>query len=198
MDPKKLLERQDRLQDEARSILTKLRLPGRLSLIGRPLQVGSSALGLMVRRDLDITVICAELDLKRVAKLCSELICLEGIKNLRFQNRIDRSEQTTPTITNDLQISLSYQLDNERTWNIQVRLIDEPERQLDLQHIKSLPTKLNPLNRELILTIKNEWYQHPEYGESVTGYLICDAVLNQGVTSLKEFEQWMEKRSKTC
>ncbi len=198
MDPKKLLERQDRLQDEARSILTKLRLPGRLSLIGRPLQVGSSALGLMVRRDLDITVICAELDLKRVAKLCSELICLEGIKNLRFQNRIDRSEQTTPTITNDLQISLSYQLDNERTWNIQVRLIDEPERQLDLQHIKSLPTKLNPLNRELILTIKNEWYQRPEYGTSVTGYLICDAVLNQGVTSLKEFEQWMEKRSKTC
>ena len=198
MDPKKLLERQDRLQDEARSILTKLRLPGRLSLIGRPLQVGSSALGLMVRRDLDITVICAELDLKRVAKLCSELICLEGIKNLRFQNRIDRSEQTTPTITNDLQISLSSQLDNERTWNIQVRLIDEPERQLDLQHIKSLPTKLNPLNRELILTIKNEWYQRPEYGTSVTGYLICDAVLNQGVTSLKEFEQWMEKRSKTC
>lgn len=198
MDPKKLLERQDRLQDEARSILTKLRLPGRLSLIGRPLQVGSSALGLMVRRDLDITVICAELDLKRVAKLCSELICLDGIKNLHFQNRIDRSEQTTPTITNDLQISLSYQLDNERTWNIRVRLIDEPERQLDLQHIKSLPTKLNPLNRELILAIKNEWHQRPEYGESVTGYLICDAVLNQGVTSLKEFEQWMEKRPKTC
>lgn len=194
MNAKKLLERQDQLQKEASSVLTKLRLPGRLSLIGRPLQVGSSALGLMVRRDLDITVICAELDLKRVAKLCSELICLDGIKALHFQNRIDRSEQMTPTLTNDLQLILSYQLEEKKEWTIQVRLIDEPERQIDLQHIKQLPAKLNPINRELILAIKDEWAQRPEYGQTVSGFLICDAVLNQGITSLKEFESWVEKR----
>lgn len=197
MNSNELQEQQNRLQQEANNVLTKLRLPGRLSVVGRPIQVGSSALGLMTRRDLNINVICAELDLKKVAKICADLIGLEGIRELRFTNGTDTFNQNTSTTVAGFNLSLTYQAEKGKEWNIDVCFIDEPERQPALQHIKTLPTLLNPINREIILTIKQAWSEKAEYGVKVTGYHIYDAVLHQGVTSTEAFEEWIENQVPT-
>lgn len=194
MDINALHEQQNSLQKEANAVLTKLRLPGRLSVIGRPIQVGSSALGLMTWRDLDITVICAELDLKKVAKICSDLIGLEGVHHLRFKNDAGDWNQDVTTYPDGLYVSLTYQLDADKEWNIDIWFIDEPERQPDLQHIKTLPSLLNPINREVILSIKQAWCQKPEYRKTVSGYLIYDAVLHQGISSLEAFNEWIKNK----
>lgn len=57
-----LYQRQAALQAEAETVEADLGLIELLSSVGRPVRVGSVALGLMVWRDLDLTVICSELD----------------------------------------------------------------------------------------------------------------------------------------
>jgi len=55
------LEQQQVLQSQAVEVQQDLHLPQRLSVVGAPVRVGSAAPGVMVRRDLDFTVICADL-----------------------------------------------------------------------------------------------------------------------------------------
>jgi hypothetical protein len=56
------LERERQLQDEAAAVLADLELLPLLQQLGRPVQVGSVPLGLMVAHDIDLTVLCSELD----------------------------------------------------------------------------------------------------------------------------------------
>ena len=53
-----LLRRQDDLQSEAANVVADLDLFSILSRAGEATQVGSSATGLMVQRDIDICVLC--------------------------------------------------------------------------------------------------------------------------------------------
>ena len=61
-----LLERQDALQAEAMAVLADLDLFVLLRRFGTPTHTGSSALGLMVRRDIDVTTVCPSLDVEAV------------------------------------------------------------------------------------------------------------------------------------
>jgi hypothetical protein len=59
-----LLRRQAELQAEARAVEADLQLDELLGQIGQVNRVGSAALGLMVWRDVDLTVVCAKLALE--------------------------------------------------------------------------------------------------------------------------------------
>ena len=79
MDSTVLFKKQNKLQKEAAEILGKLKLFKRLSATGKPIVVGSSAVGLMVRRDIDVTVVCATLDIKKVIKISNDLM-IQGLR----------------------------------------------------------------------------------------------------------------------
>jgi hypothetical protein len=55
-------DRQKPLQKEADEVVELLGLEPMLASIGRPVRVGSSAMGLMVKRDIDITEVCERLE----------------------------------------------------------------------------------------------------------------------------------------
>ena len=57
-----LLDRQRALQMEADQVAQDLMLMELAQPLGNPVLVGSAALGLMVWRDLDVTVVCRGLD----------------------------------------------------------------------------------------------------------------------------------------
>ena len=57
-EAQELLERQAHLQAESRALLADLDLMTMLRSAGHPVQIGSSVLGLMVWRDIDIQVYC--------------------------------------------------------------------------------------------------------------------------------------------
>jgi hypothetical protein len=61
MEIDELLRRQDQLQAEAATVRQDLGLDQRLSTLGEVVPVGSAALGLMVWRDLDLTMVCRSL-----------------------------------------------------------------------------------------------------------------------------------------
>lgn len=54
--------------------------------IGRPIQVGSVALGLMVARDIDLTILCPVLDATRVFDAIRPLAAHPRVRELRFRN----------------------------------------------------------------------------------------------------------------
>ena len=69
-----LLRRQDRLQTEADALLARLDLLRHLRRVGRPEQIGSSVLGLMVWRDIDVNVVSPGLRAARAFEAMSPLI----------------------------------------------------------------------------------------------------------------------------
>jgi hypothetical protein len=84
-----ILKKQAELQVEADAIVGALHLDALLRTAGDPVRVGSSALGLMVRRDIDITVVCERLDpatRRTVAEIAGELMLDSHVGALRYRN----------------------------------------------------------------------------------------------------------------
>ena len=91
-----LLERQLALQEEAAAVLDDLELVPLLQTVGDPIKVGSMALGLMVTRDIDMTVLCPELDATRVFEAIRALSSHPRVRELRFRNDTGHWNVTTP------------------------------------------------------------------------------------------------------
>lgn len=84
-----LLHLQTELQSEASRVQTEFDLTARLSRVGKPVRVGSAELGLMARRDLDITVTCARLDAEthaEIMRIGAELALQNQVQQVRFRN----------------------------------------------------------------------------------------------------------------
>jgi hypothetical protein len=84
MEIDELLRRQDQLQAEAATVRQDLGLDQRLSILGEVVPVGSAALGLMVWRDLDVTVVCHRLDAEVVAGAGALLAGHPRVREVRF------------------------------------------------------------------------------------------------------------------
>lgn len=186
-----LVQRQEDLQGEAGAVNSDLRLEELLADVGDPVWVGSAALGLMVRRDLDVTVVCPALGaavLEAVTQIGARLAGHPRVWKVDFRN--DTGHWNTDSAYPDgLYLGVRYRSDPERDWNLDVWFVDEPDRQPDLAHVRSLPARLTPENRAVILEIKDAWADRPEYGVSVRGSDIYRSVLDDGVRTLEQFNQ---------
>lgn len=85
-----LLDDQRLLQEEADRVVELLQLEALLSNIGKPIRVGSSAMGLMVRRDIDITVVCKDLSSETRAAFSQVgaklMLMARHVVSVRFRN----------------------------------------------------------------------------------------------------------------
>lgn len=84
MEIDELLHRQDQLQAEAATVRQDLGLDQRLSTLGEVVPVGGAALGLMVWRDLDLTVVCRRLDAEAAAGAGALLAGHPRVREVRF------------------------------------------------------------------------------------------------------------------
>ena len=84
-----LLERQRALPDEAAAVLEDLELLPLLRTVGDAIKVGSMAPGLMVARDIDLTILCPELDPTRVFRRSRRFVA-SRVRGLRFRNDTGR------------------------------------------------------------------------------------------------------------
>ncbi|MFJ9844129.1 hypothetical protein ACIRYZ_27460 [Kitasatospora sp. NPDC101155] len=197
-----LLRRQAELRAEADAVNADLGLDALLGALGTPVRVGSSALGLMVRRDLDVTVVCPRLDAsvhERVAALGARLALHERVRQVRFRNDTGAWNADPGAYPDGLYLGLSYRSPQGRSpggrspagndWTLDLWFVDDPDRQPDLAHLRELPPRLTPQTRAAILRIKHAWAQSPEYGRSVRGWDVYRAVLEDGVRSPEEFER---------
>ncbi|MFD1674364.1 hypothetical protein [Alicyclobacillus fodiniaquatilis] len=194
MTDDELLRQQHSLQIEAKEVADELQLDELLTTVGEPTRVGSSALGLMVWRDLDITVVCSSLNKENIAHIAREMMVRRGVRELRFLND-SGSLKMDSDYPDGLYLGIKYRSLNGADWKLDIWFVDEPEKQPDLQHIKTMPARITPELRKSILNIKRVWSTRVEYGKQVTSYDIYTAVLDDDIRTLSQFDEWLRNKS---
>ena len=188
-----LLRRQAALQAEAGAVEADLHVAELLGPIGEVNHVGSAALGLMVWRDLDLTVVCAKLALEPVTAVSARLAAHPRVNTITFRNDSEHWK-TNPNYPDGLYLGVGYRSPTNADWKLDIWFVDEPERQPDLAHMRWMPEKLTLETRTSILLIKSAWASRPEYGKSVKSFDIYQSVLEDGVQTLEAFDAWLDQR----
>lgn len=188
-----LVVRQDVLRAEAVDVLLDLDLFERLGTVGRPVQTGSLALGLMVWRDIDVTVRCPTLAVAPIFEALRPLALHPRVRRLVFRNDTGHWN-TDPDYPDGLYWGVDCRSQAGDDWKLDVWFLREGTTQFDLQHIESLPPRLTPETRLAILRIKEAWHRRPEYGSDVRSYDIYEAVLDYGARTPAEFEAYLRER----
>lgn len=189
-----LLARQRQLQAEAAAVAEELNLDPLLKAAGAPIKVGSAALGLMTWRDLDMTVVCTKLDIAAISGIASQLMANPRVRDMKFINDTG-SWNTDPAYPDGYFIGLNYQSESGNKWELDIWFVDEPEKQPDLRHIRTMPGRLTPEAVVSILRIKTVWAPKTEYGKQVKSFDIYTAVLDDHVRTPDEFERWLQSRN---
>jgi hypothetical protein len=189
-----LLARQRALQAEAEQVRARLDLDRILGAVGDPVLVGSAALGLMAWRDIDTTVVCPSLDDRLVLAAAAELGAHPDVKALQYRDDSGRFNEDPQQYPDGLYIGLSYHPAGQAEWKLDVWFVDDPGRQPDLEHLRTLPGRLSDDARVVILRIKSIWSTRPQYGKSVRSWDIYTAVLDHHVRDPDEFDRWLLHR----
>ncbi len=187
-----LLQRQARLQAEAADVLDDLDLIGVLEAAGAPHQVGSVAHGLMIWRDIDVTVVCDRLDVPSVMQIGSHLAGHQRVRSIQFRNDTGDWNTHSDAYPDGLYLGVEYV--GEHRWELDLWFVDEPDRQPDLEHVAWIAERMTHEHRATILTIKHAWHRRAEYGETVSSYDVYAAVLDGGIGSLEGFDALIEQR----
>lgn len=188
-----LLARQLQLQAEADKIAEEMNLMQLLAAAGTPVKVGSAALGLMAWRDLDITVVCTKLNIAAISGIAAQLMSNPQIRDLKFINDTG-NWNTDPTYPDGYFLGMTYESNSGNQWELDIWFVDEPEKQPDLQHIRTMSDRLTPETVASILSIKTVWAARAEYGKQVKSFDIYTAVLDNNVRTPAEFRRWLQSR----
>ena len=188
MSDTELFERQDALQAQARSILADLDAFALLRGVGRATQVGSSALGLMVARDIDITTLCPSLDPGPVFDFGRPLAAHPRVRRLTLRKDTGRWN-TSPGLPDGLYWLVEYVAEPDIAWTLDLWFLLEGTTQFDLEHVKTLPGRLTPETRAAILRIKEAVYADTSRPRGPS-YAVYEAVLDHGVRTPQEYERY--------
>jgi len=190
-----LLQRQDMLQKEAQAVVEELGIVAVLSSVGTVRVLGSSVLGLMTWRDIDIAVSSPGITSKQAYEAVQPLLTHPHVKQGRYLNE---SEFYNPTgLLHDERyfFMVYYDRQSESDWKIDISFWLAPGIHPEPIY-ETVKQQLTPETRLAILRIKDVWYKLPFYRQEVSSVDIYDAVLQQGVRTLDEFDAYLSERSK--
>ena len=191
-----VLAEQDALRAEAEGVYQDLRLGEVLADVGTPTVVGSAALGVLVRRDLDVDVACARLDdaaVAAVAAVGGRLATHPRVRLVTFRNDCGAWNQEPDRYPDGLYLGVECRAASGELWTVDVWFLDEPERQPSTVHLSSLRPRLTDESRAAIVDIKRAWADRSEYGRSVRSVDVYRAVLDDGVRTAEDFARWLQR-----
>jgi hypothetical protein len=193
-----LLDDQKLLQKEADRIVELLQLEALLSKIGKPIRVGSSAMGLMVRRDIDITVVCKDLSAETRAafsQVGAKLMLMDRhVASVRFRNETGAWNGDPAFYPDGLYLGVSARGNDGIDWTLDIWTVDQPDRQPDLNHLRTLLPRLDDDRRKTILLIKQALVEKPDWSEgNIPSAHVYDAVLEHGVSTVSQFKEWLPR-----
>lgn len=191
-----LLRRQAALQAEAVAVTRELALAERLGGLGPVEQIGSSRTGLMVWRDLDVAVRCADPTTEAVLDAMRPVLAHPGVRGATYLPQLgSRSPSGGPADQRWYFVLRHQRPGAEELWKVDVslwRLGDAP-RDLYFDPV-TLARRLTDETRGAILAIKDVWHRRPSYPDVVGGVEVYDAVLNHGVRAPAEFAAYLRAR----
>ncbi|AEV88027.1 hypothetical protein ACWT_7016 [Actinoplanes sp. SE50] len=170
--------RPEELQAEARSVLALLEPLGPLT------PTGSYVSGLMVWRDLDVTLFGGpDFTPADVLTLLGRAVAIPGVTGFDY-----RDERDAKPADQRYQVTITL---GEWRVDLSIWLHDGHPSTADWH--RDLATRLTDEERQAILAIKQLWHQRPEYPAEVNGFDITTAVVDHGVRTAVEFGVWLRE-----
>jgi hypothetical protein len=178
------------IKKEADAILNDKGLLDLLNPFGIPHISGSYALDLMTWRDLDIYLETQDISEKDFFLLGGQVASLLSPVKMSFRNERIRKTEGLPN-----GLYWGIYLGNERAgdWKIDLWAVDTPECQRLIKYCSGIKEKLTPATQQVILDIKSQCWQHPEYRRSFSSTDIYTAVLEKGLTDINGFMAYLKK-----
>lgn len=188
MSDEALFARQAALQAEAADVMADLDLLALLRTVGNPTHTGSSALGLMVRRDIDVTTVCPTLDPVPIFDLGRSLATHQRVRGVTFRDDTGRWNVGS-RYPDGLYWMVEYVADPDVEWTLDLWFLNDGTIQFDLEHMITLPPRLTPEVRATILRIKEAIAADPS-GPKGPSYEIYEAVLDNGIRTPEEYARY--------
>lgn len=189
MTDQELLDQQAKLQHQAHLVLDELDLISTLSKWGHTQIVGSTTLGLMAWPDIDIETYVNDYNLETMTEIAMHLLSNQNIIDVTLR---DYRHDTNPHKPKGLYIGGKYNLQGTR-WKMDIWLL-KPEHKQAID-ITTQMSKITPAQRLAILRIKSFYWNDARYRKSITSIDIYTAVTKHSVTTIKEFDAYLESRS---
>ncbi|MHB8927504.1 MAG: hypothetical protein ACYC9Q_07580 [Bacillota bacterium] len=172
------------LRREAELLVARLGLLEILGRYGRSEVVGSVALDLMVKRDIDVHVLigttrCRNVGLTAVVSdLWPRLLGLQGVGELRLTDYRD---------VGAIKIGIDHYPGPTGDWSIDLWLTDREET-TGFATVRELRAALTPETREAVLTIKRHYHRLGQLRDGLSSR-IYEAVTRQGARTVEDFER---------
>ena len=174
---------QSTLKREAETILKDLDLLKLLCTYGTPRVVGSVALDLMVRSDIDVHVVTDCPDLLRVAvDICHVLLKKKDVSVVRISDF---------QLEEGIAVAIEHYPRTSGTWSIDIWITNNPET-TGFNLVDTLEKTITSEQRDSILRIK-EYYFRQGLLRNGLSRLIYEAVCEKGVKSIAQFEEFLSK-----
>ncbi|MFC1751422.1 hypothetical protein ACFL2V_21830 [Pseudomonadota bacterium] len=182
--------------------LSKIDLISKLQEYGQVKTAGAKALGLMLAKDIDVSVIVDKIKTEKWQELVCELMVTPHVRNISAidyynyneQNRYDPEDGQKYSLYISINNILGPEGDKFDTWECQIHLI-EPDK-FDESKITNIKNKLSPEKRIVILRLKywanlvNEVLKPTTNGDyKIFSPSIYEAVLNNDVSDVDMFIQ---------
>jgi hypothetical protein len=149
---------------------------------------------LMTWRDLDIHLVPEELDRTSFFALGGHIAELLTPHRMQFRDETVGGTEGLPS-----GLYWGVYLGNERAGGCKLDIWATDARGLDRVHAycRGIERRLSEQSRDIIMAIKAECWQHPEYRRSFGSGDIYEAVLEHDIRDVRAFWEHLEARDKT-
>lgn len=189
-----LFARAEALQSEAGEVMRTLDLMSMLGVLGQPEQIGSSVSGLMVWRDIDVTVRCRDVTLERVWAALRPLLIDPRITRLTYSSETGTRSPSGEPADERYYFLIYYEPASGTEWKIDISAWTTDAPRPHLAQLAELERRLTYETRLAILWIKDVWHRLPVYPYEVGGMEVYDAVLEHGARSPDDFDRYLRER----
>lgn len=177
------------LKAEADVLVQRSSLPELLSGYSAWFVGGSYSYDLMCWRDLDVYVLDPHHDLKRCFDIGYEVTKHLAAKKARFTNNIGDEP-------NGLYWGIKLGDERQGAWKLDLWFLDSKDYAQHAQYSESMRARLTAETTIAILQIKEAFWRRREYRDTITSDLIYRAVLDAGIRSLQDFEDYLKSRTR--
>ena len=188
-----IIEYSNLLRQEASELLNNAGLLPMLKAYGGTRVIGSYTLDTMTWRDIDISMkLPDEQDVELFFKIGNKIATKFKITKMSYSNHFIRN---FPGFDHGLYwgIQLLYA---DQEWKIDLWGYGDTDYHKHMAEFDTLHTQLQQASRTAILHIKHAISQRPDYrGDVYNSMAVYRAVLTDKVTSLEEFNAWIERNS---
>lgn len=183
-----LFEQNRRIKEEADKIMHQNKLLEVLGAFGKPHVSGSYSLDLMTWRDLDIYLEADLISEKRFFQLGGELATALSPLRMHFRNeRIGK----TAGLPKGLYWGIYMGDERNEAWKIDVWAVPGKECKRLIKYCEAIRAQLDDTSSGVILSIKSQCWQDPEYRRSYSSAQIYEAVLRGGVRDMQGFWNYL-------